>query len=285
MKFATEISGPIAVVGDLHGQVDKLGEILDAIQDAPDFERRWVVFAGDFVDRGPDTRACLEMVLEFMEYHPRTTGVTGNHDFAMAASLGLVPTPEYSNWAGRWLDHYNSDATFASYGVPFGDLQGLHDALPETHRQFLANLPWVVEHPEYLIVHAGLDSYSPYEMQLKILRQKDFSLNRPQWLCDKQFAEGDLPEGCTKTVVSGHVWMPKVVFRRNRILCDTTGGVEGNLSAVLLPEMNVLQSGPPQRSSAAVPAPQSSKIASRNPAPRGHRVPSPPEHKAWWKFW
>ncbi|MCA8982495.1 MAG: metallophosphoesterase [Planctomycetaceae bacterium] len=273
MNLVTEITGPVAVIGDVHGQVEKLGIVLDAIQDAPDFERRWVVFAGDFVDRGPDTRGCLDMVLEFLEYHPQTTAVAGNHDLAMAASLGLVPTPEYSNWSGRWLDHYNAQATFESYGVEFGDLEGLRQAMPVEQQQFLARLPWIVEHPQYLVVHAGLDPHTSCDMQVKILRQKDFTLNRPQWLCEKNYAEQDVPEDCEKTVISGHVWVPKVVMRRRKILCDTTGGVEGHLSAVLLPEMQVLNSG-------------GGRLSCQPAAPAAHQAASAPaESRGWWKIW
>lgn len=307
-ELTTEISGPIAVIGDVHGQVDKLGSLLDAIQDAPDFDRRWVVFTGDFVDRGPDSRAAIEMVLEFLEYHPKTTAVAGNHDLAMAASLGLVPTPEYSDWAGRWLDHYDSRQTFASYEVPFGELEQLRAALPAEHQQFLANLPWVVEHPEYLVVHAGLDPHTAYDMQLRILRQKDFDLNRPQWLCEKAFAEQDVPEDCPKMVISGHVWVPKVTIRRRKILCDTTGGVEGHLSAVLLPEMQILNSGssgPVSPQTTTVPAQREPRTKHRRESPpeRHHEsrqdrhpsrhssaertpTPSTPEPpRRWWKFW
>ena len=270
MKLATEIDGPIAVIGDVHGQIDKLGIILDKLQDAPNFEQRWIVFAGDFVDRGPETRATLDMVHDFIDFHPRTTAVAGNHDFAMAASLGLVPAPEYSNWADRWLDHYSAETTFESYNVPFADLDALYEALPESHRIFLANLPWVVEHPQYLIIHAGLDPYTPTATQLKILRQKDFSLSRPQWLCEKSYADAALPPDCQHTVISGHVCVPKVVIRKQRILCDTSGGMEGDLSCVLLPEMEVITSGNfPLRS---YPSSPQSAVPYEQPS-------------EWWKFW
>ncbi|MCG6158054.1 metallophosphoesterase [Rubinisphaera margarita] len=273
MDLETNISGPIAVIGDVHGQVDKLGIILDRIQDAPRFDERWIVFVGDFVDRGPETRETIDMILEFVDYHPRTTAVAGNHDFAMCASLGLIPAPEYSNWAGRWIDHYDSEATFASYDVPFGDLKALKEALPEAHRDFLANLPWVVEHPDYLVVHAGLDPLTPTEMQLRILRQKDFSLNRPQWLCEKNYAEDPVPDDCRQTVVSGHVWFRDVIFGDRRILCDTTGGREGALSAVLLPERQVLTSSRQRRAVSAPP-----------PQPVGYSR-EPDQARSWWKFW
>ncbi len=273
MKLSTEIEGSIAVIGDLHGQVDKLGVVLDRIQDAPDFDRRWVIFVGDFVDRGPETRETLDMVLEFIDYHPQTTAIAGNHDFAMCASLGLIDTPEYSNWAERWLDHYDAQTTFASYGVPFGELAELKAAVPQAHQDFLANLPWVIEHPDYLIVHAGLDPNSPVEMQLRILRQKDFSLNRPQWLCDKKFAEDPVPVDCRHTVISGHVWFRDVIFAPQKILCDTTGGREGDLSAVLMPERKVVTSGRQKRSAAPLPMPRPTQSSPTETA------------RSWWKFW
>ena len=198
---------------------------------------------GDFVDRGPDTKTAIDMIIELMHKHPRTTAVMGNHEFAMAASLRLVETPEYSNWHERWLDHYGSETTFESYGAQFGELDDLSARLPDSHREFLAKVPWCVEHPEYFFVHAGLDPHMPFASQLPILRARDFSLNRPQWLCSKTLPFEELPLDCRKTVISGHVPVPVVQFAHQRILIDTTGGVEGDLSCVLLPELKVITSG------------------------------------------
>ena len=100
-----------------------------------------------------------------------------------------------------------------------------------------------MEHPQYLFVHAGLDSLSPFDLQLRILQKKDFSLNRPQWLFSKSYVESDPPPDCPLTVVSGHVCVPKVTIRPKRILIDTTGGIEGDLSCVLLPEKTIISSG------------------------------------------
>ena len=214
MSFATQIEGPVAVIGDVHGQAEKLLVVLDKLREMPDFGRMWVVFIGDFVDRGPAPKATLDIVADLMMQHPQTTAICGNHEFAMAASLGLIPTPEYSNWADRWLDHYDAHTTFDSYGVEFGNLEELRDRLPESHERLLSGLPWCVEHPQYLFVHAGLDPNQPFEVQMRILKKKDFSLNRPQWLCSKSFVDSGNPPGCPFTVVSGHVYVPQVVMNR-----------------------------------------------------------------------
>lgn len=272
-EFKTRIDGPVSVIGDVHGQTDKLASILEKLKRRSDWKQRWIVFIGDLVDRGPDSKGTLDLVIDLIKYYGKITGVAGNHDFAMAASLGLLDTPGYSNWADRWMDHYNSEATFESYGVPLGDLNGLRDALPDSHTWLLRELPWSVEHSKYIFVHAGLDPHTPFDMQIKILRQKDFSLNRPVWLCEKSLANGKVPPDCPITVVSGHVQMPKVTFHKQQILCDTTGGRDGNLSCVLLPENQVISSG-------------NSRATAPPATPRAQAFQDQPQEKAsWWKLW
>ena len=259
--WATRIHGPVAVIGDVHGQIDKLDAVLDQLEALPDFQQRWIVFIGDLIDRGNDSKSVVDTVLDLREAHPRTAAIAGNHEFAMSAALGLIPVPDFSNLAESWLDHYGAEATFDSYGAVFGDLDDLGRRLPRDHRELFARLPWCVEHPDYLFVHAGLDPNAPYDMQLRVLRQKDATLTRPQWLYAKSWVDGDPPADCRLTVVSGHVCRPQVVIRERRILIDTTGGVQGDLSCVLLPENRLLTSG-----ASAAPVVEST--------PGG-----------WWQFW
>lgn len=261
--LTTRIDGPVAVIGDVHGQVDQLVVILDRLRQLPDFESRWIVLIGDLVDRGPDPKGALDVVCDLIIEHPRTTMVCGNHELAMGAALGLIPTPDYSNWSERWVRDYLSESTFSSFEVEHRDLDGLKASLNERHAALLSDLPWCVEHPQYLFVHAGLDPNTPFEMQIRILRQRDFTLNRPPWLCSKSFVTAPTPKDCPVSVVSGHVQVPAVKIDPARILCDTTGGNGGDLSCVLLPENKVISSG-------SDPAPQ---------------VVSSSSGKNWWKFW
>ncbi len=262
-SFASRIQGPVAVIGDVHGQVEKLDEILTKLRQMPDFSRRWVVFIGDIVDRGTDPKGAIDRLLQLQREHPLTTAIIGNHEMGMAASLGLVPTPAYSDWAAHWVQQYGVDTTFASYGAPMGDLARLKSLLPAEHIDYLANAPWVVEHPQAIFVHAGLDPNQPFELQLRILRQRDFTLNRPPWLCSKSFVENGVPADCPVMVVSGHVPIPEVIYRPNRLLIDTTGGRGGDLSCVLLPELVLITSGN---------EPSQSLVAKE-------------EDRPWWKFW
>lgn len=259
------IDGPVAVIGDVHGQLDKLQTILSKLRGSPGFAERWIVFIGDFVDRGPDPKGVIDLVLELQQTHGRVTAVCGNHELAMCGSLHLFPPPEYADWDKRWAGHYDAHTTFESYGAPFGDMPALLEAVPTSHREFLAALPWCVEHPDYLFVHAGLEAHQPYEMQVGILRSRDYTLTRPPWLCSKSLTDSAVPDDCPVTVVSGHVRMDQVIFADRRLLVDTTGGHGGDLSCVLLPENIVVTSGD---QSATRPAP----------------VPASRERK-WWQFW
>ena len=271
LKMSSKIHGPIAVIGDLHGQVDKLTVVINRLKRLPDFHLRWVVFIGDFVDRGPDVKGAIDLILDFIGEHPRTTAIMGNHEFAMCSALGWLPGSESSNWSERWVDHYNSATTFESYGAAVGDLADLAAKISVRHRHFLVNLPWCVEHPQLLFVHAGLDPNLPFDVQLRILQKKDFSLNRPQWLCEKAFVDMDPPADCPFTLVSGHVKVEEAIIRPRRILVDMTGGDSGELSCVLMPERQVVTSAANNRSA---PPPPSRRSPSANAS-----------RSSWWKIW
>lgn len=262
IKLPTRIQGPVAVVGDVHGHVDKLHAVLEQLQALPDFEQRWLVFIGDFVDRGPDPKGAVDLFLSVLKHHPRTTAIAGNHEFAMGAALGWLPVADFTHWGERWVAHYDAETTFESYGAPHGDIAALAQKAPQRHRELLAGLPWAVWHPQFVFVHAGLDPATPFDVQRRILDQKDFTLNHPQWLCSKSYVDTDPPPDCPVPVVSGHVKVPAVQIRPRRILIDTCGGFDGDLSCVLLPEKRVISSAGPAA-----------------PALAGG------EGKSWWKFW
>lgn len=239
----TRIDGPVAVIGDVHGQTLQLREIIAQLAGLPDIHKRWIVFIGDLVDRGPDPAGAVQLFCDLVKQHEKVTWVCGNHELAMAGTLGLINAPDYIDFRGRWTHHYNSHTTFESYGVEHKDVEGLRAALPEEHVRLLSDLPWSVEHRDYLFVHAGLDRNIPFETQIRILRERDYSLSHPPWLYSKEFILMGPPSDCPVPVVIGHVPVPKVQIGNGMIAIDTTGGVTGALSCVLLPENIVLQSG------------------------------------------
>ncbi|MHA1731670.1 MAG: metallophosphoesterase [Promethearchaeota archaeon] len=260
------IEGPVVVVGDVHGQLEKLLNLWDKLEGTVgDFAARTIVFIGDYVDRGPDVRETVEWLVELRRSRREAVFTCGNHDLALGCFLGLFPPPPGTSyreavdqyprqeelWTGspdeemhlqgrRYPKIYESESTFASYGAPHGDRDGLLGAMPREHVEFFRDLPWVVEHPDFLFVHAGLEIGVPVAEQLGRLHARDLSQPRVEPIQGKHL-RGVPPEE-RRVVVSGHVRVDRVVFRERRVLLDTSGGREGPVSAVLLPERLVLQS-------------------------------------------
>lgn len=78
------------VIGDVQGCADALWRLLQAIAFTPGRDRLW--FAGDLVNRGPDSLGVLRWTLRMHREHPGTVAtVLGNHDLhLLCRAAGLV---------------------------------------------------------------------------------------------------------------------------------------------------------------------------------------------------
>ena len=74
-------SGPLDLVGDIHGEIDALLRVLHRLGCDPERRRsrRRLVFVGDLIDRGPDSPACVELVMRLVEAGMAQV-VLGNHE-------------------------------------------------------------------------------------------------------------------------------------------------------------------------------------------------------------
>ncbi len=133
-------------IGDIHGCWKALQGILDAIQ--PQSDDR-LIFLGDYVDRGPDSKGVIESLLDLRE-QCQTVFLLGNHEIMFRCALrGLDPT--------FWLLQGGSQ-TVTSYG-------GLLANVPERHRQFLDDCLPSYETSRELFVHANYLADLPLEEQ------------------------------------------------------------------------------------------------------------------------
>ena len=64
------------VIGDIHGYPGALDALLEVVPFGPDDR---LLFLGDYVDKGPDTKGVLDRLVNFSS-RPNTIFLRGNHD-------------------------------------------------------------------------------------------------------------------------------------------------------------------------------------------------------------
>jgi len=143
-------------VGDVHGRLDLLRGAVEAISaHVGDLPFR-VVFLGDYVDRGPDSRGVIDLLIDLQRRWP-VVCLKGNHEELM---IQAVASPG-DRRLERWLE-YGGDATLASYGLgPEDDL----GAIPVEHLRWMAGLPRTTGDGHRIYVHAGLMPGTPAHRQ------------------------------------------------------------------------------------------------------------------------
>jgi serine/threonine protein phosphatase 1 len=141
--------GRTVVIGDIHGCLDALNSIIDAV--APSATDT-IVTVGDYVDRGPNSKGVIDRLLELRETC-HLVALRGNHEDMMLEVL-RGDTPPF-----HWLNH-GGVQTMDSYGF-VGDL----NCVPRSHREFLDNLPNYFENETHFVVHANYDPDLPLDEQ------------------------------------------------------------------------------------------------------------------------
>ncbi|KAG0593181.1 hypothetical protein KC19_1G309400 [Ceratodon purpureus] len=121
-------------VGDVHGHLDQLRNLwrnLELKLGLEAFRSATVIFLGDYNDRGPDTKGVLEFLVSLPELYPeqRHVFLCGNHDFAFAAFLGVLPAPpgshiEYSSTWEEFQPNEEREGWWAGPGQEGIHLQG-----------------------------------------------------------------------------------------------------------------------------------------------------------------
>lgn len=207
----------IFVISDIHGCANELKLLLNKLPLTPESH---LVFLGDYIDRGPQSKEVVETVLETRSLC-RVTTLMGNHEHML---LAYLDNPK--SQAGGMFIYNGGGATLASYQVPETD----DIVIPGHHLDFFKALPLIHEEDDYFFVHAGLpdkriDDVDPRRDMMTLLWTREAFHN-------SSFTWG-------KTVVHGHSPSVDVEFMPHRINVDTGCFYGNKLSALQLPEQSV----------------------------------------------
>ena len=231
----------IYAIGDIHGCLDELNALLSLI--TTDLENRnltnstfrdgtstdgeltaQLIFLGDYIDRGPDSKGVIERLCTLKKAHPNTVFLKGNHE---ACFLDYITDPEDMM---HWLD-WGGTETLASYGLePPPPLAGaryaedLSNLIPKSHITFLNSLALTHIEGDYLFVHAGLRP----GVALAEQREEDLLWIR------KRFHNTPTKERPSYTIIHGHDPVKKPANKGWRINVDTGACWSGQLTCVVL---------------------------------------------------
>lgn len=216
-------------IGDIHGRRDLLDPLLDAIaRDAGEHgQPPRVVFLGDIVDRGPESRQALDRVIETVETWPGSRLILGNHEEFM---LRFLDEPEHRGRIAQTWFANGGLQTIASYGFSDRDrIDTIAARIAAEHAPHVAALraaDWMVETGRYCFVHGGIDPALPLAGQDPVTTR---------WI-RYDFLEHTRP--LEKIVVHGHTptdsALPEV--HANRIAVDTGAFRSGHLTCAIVDE-------------------------------------------------
>ncbi|HEU0044548.1 metallophosphoesterase [Sphingomonas sp.] len=226
--FRAQQGSRIYAIGDVHGRLDLLEELLAQIKG--DIAERpsaanFVVLLGDLIDRGPASAQVIERLLNVADVPAKFSYIMGNHEEIFLRALSAEPGVAYD-----WLT-FGGDACVESYGLNPATLnampeQAIADLLTETipvrHIEFVRGFVDTVRSGDYLFVHAGIRPGVAIEEQLP----HDLRWIRSSFLRDNK------DHGVM--VIHGHTITDEVDEHSNRIGIDTGAYRTGLLTALAL---------------------------------------------------
>ena len=171
-------------IGDIHGCAEALRTVIEAIDVNEDDT---LVTLGDYIDRGPDSRGVIDLLLDVRQ-RCRLIHLLGNHEVMMLAARDAPDDTSF------W-DQCGGKQTLESYG---GNIANV----PETHWEFLNGCKRWHEDEDYFFVHANYDpSISMDDQQDSVLLWTHLSYGIP------------LPHPNRKTAFVGHTPQPNCQIR------------------------------------------------------------------------
>ncbi|MGJ4927580.1 metallophosphoesterase family protein [Bradyrhizobium sp. HKCCYLS2038] len=212
-------------IGDVHGCADLLADTFDLIDEdiarsRP--ERVIHVFLGDYIDRGPDSRRTLDLLISRARRHP-SAFVRGNHEAILSDVL------RRDDLIHDWL-RLGGTTTLMSYDIMVtrsnvdADLlrRSLAQALPSAHVNFLASLRPSFTCGDFFFVHAGVRP----SVALSEQSEEDMMWIREPFLSST--------EDFGKVIVHGHTPVREPDIREHRINIDLGAYATGRLAVLVI---------------------------------------------------
>jgi serine/threonine protein phosphatase 1 len=197
-------------IGDIHGCANSFEKLLEQINLKKDDT---LVLLGDYIDRGTDSKAVLDKIIQLQQSDYQVIALRGNHEAALLSSI-LGDDREYFK---QWTTNFGGLATMKSFGDPRHFLE-----LIDPYMDFLKNTKLYYCHEEYIFVHAGIDTYaaSPFDDEESLLWTRHWEEDiYYEWLGNRKIVYGHTPQTVYKTTLQMRQLAEK------QYICLDTGAV------------------------------------------------------------
>ncbi len=199
------------VIGDIHGCLDEMSRLLESLPLEPSDR---LIFLGDYVDRGPDSKGVVSYLIEWRQRGGQELiFLKGNHEDMFLSYLGLS-----GNYGDMFLVN-GGGPTLRSYGTsPMNSSQQeILSWIPQSHIDFFKGLRSYYLMEPFLCVHAGVHPSKLLDEQ----SDEELFWIRDQFI----FSRHLLPY----TVLFGHTPQREVLFNLPYKIGLDTGLVYGNV--------------------------------------------------------
>jgi serine/threonine protein phosphatase 1 len=199
----------VVAIGDIHGCAIELEALLQKLDLR---QSDLVVFLGDYIDRGSDSRGVIDIILELKDRCEVVT-LCGNHERMFMDFLQRPDSPG----AGMFILNGGSH-TLVSYAGPNGSFE-----IPESHLRFFQELKMSYQTETHYFVHAGVPDIPLAQIDEKLHAGHMLWIRHP-------FLQSEF--NWEKMIVHGHTPAPAPELTSRRINVDTGCVYDGMLTAV-----------------------------------------------------
>ncbi len=177
INYLNDMSGRLLAIGDSHGCFRQLYSLLIEIINIKREDK--LIMLGDYIDRGDDSKAVLDLIMELKKDRYDIIPLLGNHEDMM------INAPKSA------LDNYNwmlngGNETLRSFEV------SSVDEIDKKYFEFISGMKLYYLIDNFVFVHAGFndDIVDPFEDRYSMLWERRFEYNSPAFN--------------NKTIVHGH---------------------------------------------------------------------------------
>ena len=156
-------------IGDIHGCKDELVTLVRSLRNQGLEHEDTLVFVGDYVDRGPDSKGVIDALMHLSEYQ-KCVFLMGNHEDMMLWYLNIQHsgvsrvTMASMEYGAYWIPN-GGGTTLKSYGIDDvldfsrsceNPRERMVEIIGEKHLDFLKGLQYFHIEEDNLFVHAGV---------------------------------------------------------------------------------------------------------------------------------